>query len=85
MYIMGMGNEEMEKSQEKGRGGKDMLNGVGGLNAWWSLVVHPDESRKESPLEEKKWNNDDRKEGKFSFCDEAVKKKKAGTADLNVL
>lgn len=53
MYIMGMGNEEMEKSQEKGRGGKDMLNGVGGLNVWWSSVVHPDEPRKESPLEEK--------------------------------
>lgn len=42
----GMGNEEMEKSQERGEEAKDMLNGVGGLNVWWSLVVHPDESRK---------------------------------------
>lgn len=23
-----------------------MLNGVGGLDVWWSLVAHPDESRK---------------------------------------
>lgn len=41
-----MGNEEMEKSQERGEGAKDMLNGVGGLNVWCSLVVHPEESRK---------------------------------------
>lgn len=40
-----MGNEEMEKSQERGEEGKDMLNGVGGLEIWWSLVAHPDESR----------------------------------------
>lgn len=40
-----MGNEEMEKSQERGEEGKDMLNGVGGLEIWWRLVAHPDESR----------------------------------------
>lgn len=38
-----MGNEETEKSREEA---KDMLNGVGGLNVWCSLVVHPDKSRK---------------------------------------
>lgn len=37
-----MGNEEMEESHERGEGGKDMLNGVGGLDVWWSLAVHPD-------------------------------------------
>lgn len=41
-----MGNEEMEKSQERGEDGRDMLNGVGGLDVWGSLVAHPDESRK---------------------------------------
>lgn len=38
-----MGNEEMEKSQERGEEGKDMLNGVGGLEIWWRLVAHPDD------------------------------------------
>lgn len=35
-----------EIPRERGEDGRDMLNGVGGLDVWWSLVVHPDESRK---------------------------------------
>lgn len=32
--------------RKRGEDGRDMLNGVGGLDVWWSLVAHPDESRK---------------------------------------
>lgn len=48
-----MGSEEVEESQERREGAKDMLNGVRGLNVCWSQVVHPDESRK--TLEKKRW------------------------------
>lgn len=82
-----MGNEEMEKSQERREGAKNMLNGVGGLNVWWSLVVHPDESR--NPLEEKgrktKKKRQPEREKVLFISLSRKKKKKAGTADPNVV
>lgn len=39
---------------KRGEGAKDMVDGVGGLNVWWSLVVHPDECRKKAWKKEQK-------------------------------
>lgn len=66
-----MRNGEIEQSPERGGGGKDMLNGVGGLRVRWSLVVQPDEfikglwKKEEKKETVRKWRADARTEETF--------------------